>query len=114
MFDTIADHARSSDRSDTPAESVDSEAPSRTTAPSTVSDVSESLSPHGKERGGGDFVPLRDTPSPMSTIEESSDADLRPVQPAQLTEEDRIPVYPSGIILSPFPKTRVRFLAIAP
>lgn len=106
LIDAIVDHESRSERSDTPVESVDSEAPSRTTAASTVSDVQDSASTGGKERIGDDFVPLRDTPSPMSAMEESSEADPR----YNMDDVDRIPMYPDGLICSPYQRTRVRLM----
>lgn len=103
LLDAIVDHESRSERSDTPVESVDSEAPSRTTAASTVSDAPDSASLQGKERIGDDFVPLRDTPSPMSAMDESPEADPR----YSTDDVDRISVYPDGLICSPYPQTRV-------
>lgn len=110
MFDRIIELENASDNSDGSPESVDSEAHSRTTPATTMSDMSEAGIARGKDGMGEELAPLRDTPSPMSALEES-DSELRSVQ-SQATTADDIALYPDGIIGSPYPKTRVRAIHI--
>src|ERR1700754_836694 len=106
LFDGIIELENASESSDAPAESIDSEVRSSSTAPTAMSEPSDVESARRKERFVEELARLRDTPSPMSALEEPSDVENRSVLSQALTA-DGIALYPDGIIGSPYPKTRV-------
>lgn len=106
LFDHIIDLENTSSNWDASPESIDSEAQSQQTPTTTISETSEAGNARRKDGIGEDLAPLRDSPSPMSALEES-DHDYRAVQSQASTTTDDIALYPEGLIGSPYLKTRV-------